>query len=146
MLEKAKELQRLRLENKKQPSRNSSDGFSGGFGSSSMSSQSATSSSSQRFQSSMDSNKPEVVQPPSFSSNSGGKSNAMRLGGSKPLPAFLEQTAKQAPTSSSGGTSTTTNTNNNQSSSTTSTVNMEKYFLFSSFNSFSLLFPLKEFI
>jgi hypothetical protein len=126
MLEKAKELQRLRLENKKQPSRNSSDGFSGGFGSSSMSAQSSSlSSSSQRFQSSMDSNKPEIVQPPSFSSGSGSKGNPMRLGGSKPLPAFLEQTVKQSLPSPSG---TTSGTITNQSS-TSSTSNFEKVHL-----------------
>jgi hypothetical protein len=124
MLEKAKELQRLRLENKKQPSRNSSDGFSGGFGSSSMSSQSSSlSSSSQRFQSSMDSNKPEIVQPPSFSSNSGSKGNPLKLGGSKPLPAFLEQTVKQSLPTPSG---TTSGTITNQSS-TSSNSNFEKY-------------------
>lgn len=121
MLEKAKELQRLRLENKKQPSKGSNE-FSGGFGSSSMSTQSSLSS-SQRFQSSMDSSKPEVIQPPSFSSSSGKPSNAMRLGGAKPLPAFLEQTVKQSMPSQS--TTSNSNSNNNNQSSNTPAINVE---------------------
>jgi hypothetical protein len=125
MLEKAKELQRLRIEAKKQPSKNIND-FAGGFGSSS------SSMSAQRFQqqTSMEPSKNDVVQPPSFSSSSGKPNNAMKLGGKVQLPAFLEQTVRQTLPSN------TSNTNNSFQSSSTPAVNQEKYVLMVYFNYF----------
>ena len=101
MLEKAKELQRQRIENKKTSSKNSGGDFSGGFGSSS----SMSSQSSQRYQSPIESIKPDSIQPPSFSSSNSKPSRGMKLGGEKQLPAFLEQTIKQTlPSSNSNVT------------------------------------------
>ncbi len=93
MLERAKEIQRARIESKKMQSGRgaSSSDHSGGFGSSSYNrSSSSTSYSTAAF----DAPKPEII--PSYT-NTGGKPNkAMKLGVEKQLPSFIEQLNKQA--------------------------------------------------
>ncbi len=113
MLERAKEIQRARLESKKtQSGRGGTSDHSGGFGSSSYNRGSSASSYSTT---SYDTPKPEVI--PSYTSTSGKPNKAMKLGGEKQLPSFIEQLNKQ----------TTPLVNSSTPQTSTVQQNVEKY-------------------
>jgi hypothetical protein len=111
MMERAKEIQRARLDAKKSQSgrgATTTDSHSGGFGSQSYNRNSSTSSYSTM---SFDTPKPEVI--PTYTSTSGKPNKAMKLGGEKQLPSFIEQLNKQtAPLTNPSAQQTTSNVAN----------------------------------
>ena len=127
MLEKSKEIQRLRnLENKKLSSRGSGDNFSGGFGSSSSQSSGGFSSSMNRGGSGSGNiipafePKTESFQSPAYSTTAGKPNRAMKLGNKDALPAFVEQAKQLVNTTNSNSTSSSSQVNS-------SAQNIERY-------------------